>query len=128
MTKEEILRGLGGFTGTECYHRPTISKNFLITDGVKWMIDTCRAYWLMDIISSWQPKVRKNPRLQDMQFWRLKVKDKKGIITCEYDKDDIAETQHIEFTDFPLDEILIYVQRNERDGEDVMVACLPSEY
>lgn len=41
--------------------------------------------------------------LREIQFWNLQVKpDNSAVLTCERDEDDIALTQEIEYTDFPL--------------------------
>jgi len=114
---------LGQFTGTENYY-----KNFLglkYTDGVKYLCENGKAYWLIDAIASYQheKKIRGNPRLMDMQFWKLKVNLKEGtaVLTCRED-DGIPPviTQKIEYTDFEMEEVDVWVQNG--------VALLPSEY
>ena len=56
-----------------------------------------------------------------MQFWKLTVNpDRSAVLICERDSDDVAVTQEIPFTDFPLELVTIYCQ----DG----VLLLPSEY
>ena len=59
--------------------------------------------------------------LQEIQFWNLQVKpDNSAVLTCERDKDDIALTQEIEYTDFPLKNVRLYLTNR--------VLMLPSEY
>ena len=71
--------------------------------------------------------------LRDMQFWKLVVKGGKGVLTCVADSGyDPAITQNIPFTDFPLDEVEIWVERGSypsNGGRMVagMVAMLPGE-
>lgn len=65
MTKEELENGLTNFYGTEDYHKFSILfPNLFLTDGVKFLADNAGAYWLMDIIGSYQPKCRKDLMLQ----------------------------------------------------------------
>lgn len=59
--------------------------------------------------------------LQQIQFWKLTVNpDQSAVLICDRDSDDVAVTQKIPFTDFPLKSVTIYCQ----DG----VLLLPSEY
>jgi hypothetical protein len=103
------------------------------TDGVALMEKLCRAGWLVDAIASYQPKCRKDSMLQHMQFWTLTVdrEAKTAVLTCERDTNDVAITQDIEYTDFPLSKIKIWVELGManfgRGSEAAMVAMLPSE-
>jgi len=66
-------------------------------------------------------QVRDDPMLQEIQFWRLTVNvDRSAVLSCERDQGDIAVTQELEFTDFPLPSITLYVQQG--------TLLLPSEY
>jgi len=114
---KEIERNLNQFTGTENYYK---YLNLNLSDGVKYLCDTCQCYWLVDLILSYQSKAKKDEMLRYMQFWTLKAKDNIGVAICERDTDDIAFKQIIPFTDFPLDSIKLYLQND--------VLFLPSEY
>ncbi len=121
MTLDELTTALAGFTGTEQYHRHW--TGLLYTDGVAFLAENAGngAYWLLDAIASYQPECRKDATLREMQFWTLMVKDSKNaVLLCERDKGDVAFTQTIEFTDFPLPEIKLWVDGN--------VLLLPSEH
>lgn len=120
MTATELKSHLAGFTGTENYHRWSILSRMVLTDGAKSLAEEAGAYWLMDAIASHQPKALRDPKLQEIQFWKLKAKDGKAVLTCERDTDDVAITQRIAFTDFPMDEVKLWVQNG--------VIMLPSEY
>jgi hypothetical protein len=126
MSNKLTLMDLQQFTGTEQYHRwSPLFKNYAITDGVKYMCDKANAYWLIDAIASYYGDVIKDPMLADMQFWKLKVNpDKSAVLTCERDTDDVAITQKIPYTDFPLPEIKLWVAQ----GDEGYVIYLPSEH
>jgi hypothetical protein len=145
-TKEEIETGLANFYGTEQYHRFSILfKNHVITDGVKWLCENADCFWILDIIGSYHAKCMKDPKgmLQSMQFWTLTVHPKVEVkpmtvgavlkgkpkpmatIICERDTGDVAITQKIPYTDFPLPEIKLYCSRAD---ENLFVVMLPSEY
>jgi len=101
------------FTGTENYYRHL--TGLLYTDGVQYLCEVGRAYWLIEAIASYQNHrdVRSNERLQEFQLWIFKKKNSQGTLTLQEDtncKPNIE--QFIEFTDFPLDEISLYLCNN----------------
>ena len=110
------LEDLDQFTGTENYYTNPLYP-FEYTDGIKYLAEDGGAYWILDAIASWQKKLD----FSQIQFWRLKVNpDNSAVLTCERDMDDIVITQKIPFTDFPVEEVTLYLC----DG----VLLLPSEY
>ena len=121
---------LSQFTGTEKYYRHwTMRKSFAYTEGIHYLVKNGAA-WLVDVITSHQmnPKLKKGD-LREFQLWELKVQNNKGVVTCKSDdgKKPVI-TQNIEYTDFPLDEITIYVELGSLDGEtECLIAMLPSE-
>lgn len=102
-------------------------RRLVFTEGVHYMANRAGAFWLIDIIASYQihKKVKSNKRLQEFQLWELKVKtDKDGrksaVVTLREDTGEpVVIRQKIEYTDFPLDYIKLYVE-----GDTLM---LPSE-
>lgn len=112
---------LSQFTGTSQWYPHPLGLTY--TDGVHYLAEQGGAYWLLDAIASWQfdPRVRDDRMLQQIQFWKLTVNsDRSAVLICERDSDDVAVTQEIPFTDFPLQSVTIYCQ----DG----VLLLPSEH
>lgn len=120
---------LNQFSGTNEWFRHW-SQSLVFTEGVKYLADKAGAYWLIDAIASHQPTARKNEMLRGIQFWRLSVNDSKAVLTCVEDSDrKPVITQNIEFTDFPLKEVEIWVVHGGfGDGEVGYVAMLPGEY
>lgn len=110
-----LQTNLEQFTGTESYHKVSMLPSApVITDGVKYLIDQAQAYWLIDAVASY---MRKEP----FQVWKLVKAGKGAVLTMQEDSSEpVLVTQKIEFTDFPLDSVDIWVI----DG----VALLPSEY
>lgn len=109
---------LAGFTGTEHHYRSLLGLRY--TDGVKHLAERARAYWLIDAIASWQPKVRKIDA--DFQLWELIVEPtNRAVLTCRRDANALAQIwQDIDYTDFPVGRIKLYVERG--------VLLLPSEH
>jgi len=125
ITADQLQTNMAHCIGTTQYHKfspffPTI----VLTDGAQMIADEAGAFWLMDLIASYQPKAKEDEMLRDFQVWTLNVKDNKAVIKCERDTDDIAFKQKIPFTDFPLDEIKFFVQPQH----EFMVIMLTSEY
>lgn len=127
--RQEIQSTLPNFTGTENWYRHPLVRNVLYTDGAKYVAVSCDAYWLLDAIASYQ--IEAPMRDQDFQTWTFK---RSG-------PDDLARAtphqlvgtdgngkqlvvQNIDYTDFPLDSIDIWV---EYDGTHKVI-LLPSEH
>ena len=136
MNTTITLSELSRFTGTSGYHKNW--TGFRYTDGIKHLAEKAGAYWLIDAIASYQYKLKRDPDLARFQLWILSVakegerkypfieieNDMGCALTCWRDtpKEGIKPPviQQIEYTDFPLIEVRLYVI----DG----VLLLPSEY
>jgi len=113
MKSEQILSELGNFTGTENYHRFSILSKMVLTDGMKFLCDSCESYWLMDIVSSVQQedKIIKN---SNFIVWRIKLNDNdKGFVVSAYrdspfNKDNLLYEQVGGYTDFGIKEFEFY--------------------
>lgn len=113
MTKQEILSGLSHCIGTEKYWSDWM-LNFNYTDGIKYMVESCNSYWLLTAIAS-------HRRNEPFQVWDLKVDGSKAVLTMKEDSElPVVVKQKITYTDFPLDEMTVWVV----DG----IMLLPSEY
>jgi hypothetical protein len=70
------------------------------------------AYWLLDIIAIAQMHEAR-VRGEEFQVWKLTVRpDHSATVVCDDGNNNIIYTQHIEYTDFPLDEIKFYFTNN----------------
>lgn len=130
------------FYGTEHYWQVSLLHPFLLTDGVKYLVDHAEAYWLVDAIASWQmeKQVKGDSMLQEFQLWTLTVaENRSAVLRCERDQNDAVVTQRIEYTDFPLSEVGLYLcnirffwayqpQDGKRPVQGYGVIMLPSEY
>lgn len=123
------------FTGTTAYYQYSpLFANFLLTDGTKFLAEKAECYWLMDKIAALQihPTIKNHPQLRTIQFWKLTVHDdRSATLLCEWDYNEMVYEERIDYTDFPLDSVKVWVQRtrlSEDSKEWVYVAHLPSEY
>lgn len=124
-TKEEILSVLGGFCGTNDYHRLcALSRATLFTDGAAFVAQSCEAFWLMDKIAYCEARIMCEP----FQVWTLKVKDREAVLTCDDGNGNILHKEKIEYTDFPLESIKFYKELGSIDGRtQCFIVMLPSE-
>jgi hypothetical protein len=109
------------FTGSETLYKHWLGLHF--TEGVKYLADQAECYWLLDAIASHQPDLKPDPDLKHFQVWLLQVDCHRGLLTCWSDspgQGNPSVYQGIEFTDFPLPEIKLYLSEG--------VLLLPSEY
>lgn len=125
MTKdaETIKAGLRNFTGTGQWYRwSPLFRNILLTDGSKYVADECGAYWLMDAIASHQidPKAAR----EEFQVWTFKRGTPSTLTMTDGDSDAPVIQQEIGYTDFPLEEIQLWVEADP-SGK---VILLPSEH
>ena len=107
---------LAQFHGTTRYYRNF--TGLLYTDGVNHLAERAECYWLIDLVGSYQPKLRNVP----FQLWRIKVReDKSSLVTMVEDTGQpVKIKQEIPFTDFPLRDFKFFCIDN--------VMLLKSEY
>ena len=119
MLANDFYAMLNTFARTPRYYRHW--SGMLVSDGVKFLVDVMNAYWLLDVIASWQPKALQDESLREFQLWELVVRsDKTARVSCLRDMDDVAFRQEIPYTEFPFEYLRVYVERG--------VMLLPSEH
>jgi hypothetical protein len=126
MTPQELQDNLRQFTGTQNYHRwSVLFRNFVMTDGVKFLSDEAGAYWLSDAIASHYGSYKKEGFVVANL---MKDKGKWDLLLTDGDEHTLA-SQEIGYSDFPLEEISLYVIPQEiEDGSKLWVILLCSEY
>ena len=114
--------GFRHFIGTEHYYSHLI-RTCVFTDGVKAMADQYQAYWLIDVIVSYQ--MTKRIKGIPFQIWSITSAQGKATIEMRQDTDQpVLVRQQIPFTDFPEGSLEIYCI----DEGTKKVLLLPSEY
>ena len=123
---------LAQFTGSTQWFRHEFNRAVIYTEGIRYLAEHGKAYWLIDAIAShlasaeFHRAASKDERISLMHFWKLAVKpDQSALLTAIPDSGEPEFIQQtIPFTDFPLDEIDVWAQRDSRHW----VLLLPSEY
>jgi len=110
-----------GFYGTAEYHRPTLAKRFIATDGVMFVFEEQKCYWLSDVMASYMKKYDAH----ESWFFTVDVVVKGS--TCDVVITDgnynVVVKQHIGFTDLEKNLRFFIAQQ-----DDLWVCMLPSEY
>lgn len=111
MTNEEKIGALDEYrlacNGTDQYHQYNfITASAILTDGIKLMAEVYNAFWLIDLILSYQTKAwkKEHPPIEyPLQYWFLKKHEQGNGCTVwmEYIDGIPAIKQEIEYTDFP---------------------------
>lgn len=125
MQAHTLRTQLTQFTGSETFTRHALLRRMVITEGVRWLANEAQAHWITDIIASYQHEPHISP--EHFQAWRLSVHDatRAAVITMTDGNSDVPIVQQqIDYTDFPLSEITLWLIAQ---GEHV-VLMLPSEY
>jgi hypothetical protein len=110
-----MLEDINHFTGTDKYYKHFLG--ILFTDGIKYVADEAGAYWLIDAIASYQPRLRQ----EEFQSWTLKKNENDSWTLSATDGNDRELVrQEIEFSDFPRDKMNFFLCNK--------TLMLPSEY
>ncbi len=125
LTKDNLRQ----FTGSESFAK--YMMGYVLSEGALHVAQEGEAFWLMDAIISHQitPKVAQH----DLQVWKLTVNGRNQVpdlvhdvspasatLTCEDGDGILIAKQEIDYTDFPLDNVTLWVQNK--------TLFLPSEY
>ena len=104
---ETLLQELGRFTGDlERYRHWT--RRLIYTPGIQHLAEKAGAYWLIDLVASWQLKPEVSQ--EDFQVWKLVVRpDRTATAIATGDGQGVLTSQDIPWTDFPLDEITVWL-------------------
>lgn len=119
LTPEQLLEGLQQCSGSETIYRHGLRPQFVYTEGVRFLAEGAGAYWLLDAIVSHQltPKVAR----EDFQVWVLqRNEDDTWTLSCHDGNGRFVAVQQLEFSDFPLSCIEVWLTNN--------TLLLPSEY
>jgi hypothetical protein len=117
MTPEELAAALDNPPYGDCHYKHPLGLSY--TEGIKMLATEAKAYWLLDVICSYQPVLRKKARLADFHFWTVKHTGQGCYVICWEDTEKEVLRQYVPYTDFPQVDVKIYVEGG--------VMLLPSE-
>ena len=114
---------LAQFTGTTQWFRHSLNRAVLYTEGAQYLAEHAGAYWLLDEIAIAQ-RYERNLKDQPFQVWKLTVTNSTATLSCTDGNGKTLVAKHIDYNDFPLPEIELYVE-GDVEGR---VILLPSEH
>jgi hypothetical protein len=88
MTPDEFRSVLAAFSHIESYYAHESGLHY--TDGVAFLAKHAGAYWLIDLIGSYQKRCRKDRQLREFQIWQLWKKGNQADLVCLRDLNDEA--------------------------------------
>jgi hypothetical protein len=146
MTPQEKANAVRDYAlscnGTENRWRHGLARRLTYSDGVKFLAETCGAYWLVDIVASYVATTRAVQN-KAFQLWRLdpteyavrvvyedgneefKLWRDGARVVCEDGNENVIITQDILCTDFPR-ELMPFKLFCENGGDDWLL-MLPEE-
>ena len=121
-TEKDLNDKFAQFIGTEKYYAHFMGIS-VYTDGIKAMADEFQAYWLIDLVVSYQ--MVESIRSKHFQIWTLFSENGKAALEMREDSDQpVVVRKEIPFTDFPEGTLQMYYI----DDGSYKVLLLPSEY
>jgi len=120
LTATQLQQQLAQFTGTENYYQ--ILPMFVVTDGVKYLMDTADCYWLAQLYGLHLVGIDFN----DNAFTVLKLKrtGQGAEVSIEDGNGGVLVKQKIDYTDLLLDSVTLYACWADKHW----VCMLTSEY
>ena len=132
---------LQGFCGTECYHKHWL-PHVVYTDGVAYLAEHGKCYWLLDAIASHlrMPSVvmrKRGERFAQLHLWELRKlpEGSENMASLEAREDSGEKAvirQLIPYTDFPFADgdkpFTLFAAAQDLGERIVYVLMLPSEY
>lgn len=113
-----------GSYGTENYYRwPLGGPNFLITDGVKELIEKENCAWLADVVASYRPTFQKLKEDFVTCFLARNLDGPGALFLATDGNDKMLVSQEIEYTDIKVNVQLYLIF----DGSNWVLLCT-SEY
>ena len=136
MNPQDLQAELARFTGTETYHRHSLNRHLLWTDGVEFFARQCKTFWFIDGIAvGWNgrrgPVPSVVPGKDRMGIVLLKVADGKANLEIRSDYNEQDDTcgsvlyrEKIGHTDCPEGVWKFYLVADDRH----VTMMLPGEY
>ena len=107
LSPADLQAGLAMHTGSQRWFKHW-SQRILYTEGVRFLATHAQAFWLIDLIATWC--AASALRGEGFILWKLIVNEDRSAVAIAEDGNGRDLTrQDIPFTDFPLDEIRLYL-------------------
>ncbi len=122
LNARELEAGLAQHTGSETFTLHGLARNVRMTEGVVWLANNAEAHWLTDAVVSYLADDR--AKREPFQVWTLRtalISNSAALTMTNGNSKKAIVAQAIEYTDFPLPEVVLYLVRES----DHWVLMLP---
>jgi hypothetical protein len=119
MEQNALLAELRQFTGSTEFYRH-FTNRIIYTQGIKFLCERARLYWLIDLIAALQPRALKDGALREFQLWELRIANGRAVVVCLRDSEDEAFRLPLKSVDSALDFVRVYLENG--------TLLLPSEH
>ena len=119
MEQNALRAELHQFTGSTEFYRH-FTNRIIYTQGIKFLCDRARLYWLIDLIAALQARALRDPALREFQLWELRITDGKAVVVCLRDSEVEALRLPLKAVDSALDFVRVYLENG--------TLLLPSEH
>ena len=123
----DLKNALAEYSGSEHFYRVSaFMRNFIVTEGVKFLADAAQCYWLLDVIVSHLPAVIAAGEEFAVVLLERNAEGAGAVfqIVDDVPANVVYARQEIEFTTFPLAMIKLYLQTDSEHW----TLMLPGEY
>lgn len=119
-TPGQLEIDLATFMGGDEMTRHSANRKFFYTEGVKFLAQEAKAFWLVDEIA-FANMFQKKVIAEEFQSWTLRLNETGmgALLFCTDGNTKTIFSVHIPMTDFPLKSINLFFENN--------VLCLPNE-
>ena len=102
MKNNFSLNELNNFTGSENFFKHGVNRNIIYTEGVQYLAEKARCYWLIDEIACVLLPHLLKEHFDEFYCIQLLVTDHSAIITIDDGNGNIYVNHKIKWTDFPI--------------------------
>src|SRR5437870_2664366 len=96
-----LRKELSQFTGSTEFYRH-FTNTIIYTEGVRFLAEHARVYWLIDLIASLQTRALKDRALREFQLWELRIEKGNVLLVCLRDSEDEAFRVPVNYADSAL--------------------------
>lgn len=132
-TAAELQAELQLFSGSTEFYRHGLMRRLVYTEGVQHLAERAGAHWLIDAVASHQGSAR--VAAEAFQVWTLEQNDDGSTpetgtwtLSCTDGDERGLAVQQIEYSDFPMRKLQLFLVREEHPEGLRCTLLLPSEY
>lgn len=121
ITPINLERDLAQFIGSERFYRHAIARNFIYTEGIRYMAEQAEAFWLIDYAALQFNKALRSETFVVLKLERSKPGHPHINIWIEDGNDNKLSHVKSVASDFLLDKFECYICQNDLGGNTMLL-------